>query len=97
MEIANDINNRIVLKEGKQRRRQLMLLFYKYIREDVTIIPTHEFEALVDKYMPNQGEGENKVLESQVKMMNAMAQAEKDRLDIHRDNRPLSVPGKREN
>lgn len=88
MEIANDINNRIVLKEGKQRRRQLMLLFYKYIREDVTIIPTHEFEALVDKI---------KVLESQVRMMNAMVQAEKDRLDIHRDNRPLSVPGKREN
>ena len=87
MEMANDINNRIVLKEGKQRRRQLMLMFYKYVREDVTIIPTVEFEALLDKI---------KVLETQVKMMNAMAQAEKDRLDVHRDNKPLSVPCKRE-
>ena len=49
MEMANDINNRIILKEGKQRRRQLMLMFYKYVREDVTIIPTVEFEALLDK------------------------------------------------
>ena len=36
MEIANDPTNRIVIEEGKDRRRKLLNLFFKYIQEDIT-------------------------------------------------------------
>lgn len=75
MEIANDPLNRVKLEEGKTRRRKLLNLFYKYIGQDVTILNTCEYERLLKI---------NHTLNSQLKMMNEMRQAEIDRRDIHR-------------
>lgn len=75
MEIANSTDNRIIIEEGKHRRRQLLQLFFKYIKLDVTIIPTFEYNRILE---------ENRKLISQMKMMNEMRQAEADRRDIHR-------------
>ena len=75
MEIANDPSNRIVIEEGKDRRRKLLNLFFKYIHEDVVIVPYFEYDRLVK---------EIKKLEVQNKLLNEMRQAEADRRDIHR-------------
>ena len=75
MEIANDPSNRIVIEEGKDRRRKLLNLFFKYIHEDVVIVPHFEYDRLVK---------EIKKLEVQNKLLNEMRQAEADRRDIHR-------------
>lgn len=75
MQIANSTENRIQIEEGKNRRRQLIQLFYKYVKEDVTILPTIEYQRLLD---------ENKKLEVQLKLINEMRQAEADRRDVHR-------------
>ena len=75
MEIANDPSNRIVIEEGKERRRKLLNLFFKYIHEDIVIVPKFEYDRLI-KEMKN--------LEIQNKMLNEMRQAEADRRDIHR-------------
>lgn len=75
MEIANDPLNRIVFEEGKERRRKLLNVFYKYIRDDVVIVPKYEYDRLLK---------EIKNLETQNKMLNEMRQAEADRRDIHR-------------
>ena len=75
MEIANDPTNRIVIEEGKERRRKLLNLFFKYIHEDIVIVPKFEYDRLI-KEMKN--------LEVQNKMLNEMRQAEADRRDIHR-------------
>lgn len=75
MEIANDPLNRVRIEEGKDRRRKLLNLFFKYVKEDVTIIPTYEYNRLVQ---------ENKKLETQLNLFNQMRQAELDRKDIHR-------------
>ena len=75
MEIANDPTNRIVIEEGKDRRRKLLNLFFKYIQEDITILPTFEYNRLVS---------EMKKLEVQNKLLNEMRQAEIDRRDVHR-------------
>lgn len=75
MQIANSIENRIQLEEGKQRRRQLLQIFYKYITEDITIIPTYEYKRILD---------ENRKLSVQLKMLNELRQAEADRRDVHR-------------
>ena len=75
MEIANDPSNRIVIEEGKERRRKLLNLFFKYIHEDIVIVPKFEYDRLI-KEMKN--------LEVQNKMLNEMRQAEADRRDIHR-------------
>lgn len=75
MEIANDPSNRVILEEGKDRRRKLLNLFYKYVREDVVIIPKFEYDRLLK---------ENRTLEVQNKLLNEMRQAEIDRRDIHR-------------
>ena len=75
MEIANDPTNRIVIEEGKDRRRTLLNLFFKYVQEDITILPTFEYNRLVS---------EMKKLEVQNKLLNEMRQAEIDRRDVHR-------------
>ena len=75
MEIANDPLNRVKLVEGKTRRRQLLSLFYKYIGQDVTILNTSEYERLLKV---------NQTLNSQLKLLSEMRQAELDRRDIHR-------------
>lgn len=75
MEIANDPSNRIIIEEGKDRRRKLLNLFFKYIHEDVVIVPYFEYDRLVK---------EIKKLEVQNKLLNEMRQAEADRRDIHR-------------
>lgn len=75
MEIANDPTNRIVIEEGKERRRKLLNLFFKYIHDDIVIVPKFEYDRLI-KEMKN--------LEVQNKMLNEMRQAEADRRDIHR-------------
>ena len=75
MEIANDPSNRIIVTEGKERRRKLLNLFFKYIQDDVTILPTSEYNRLL---------GEMKKLEVQNKLLNEMRQAEIDKRDIHR-------------
>lgn len=75
MEIANDPTNRIIIEEGKDRRRKLLNLFFKYIHEDVVIVPYFEYDRLVK---------EIKKLEVQNKLLNEMRQAEADRRDIHR-------------
>ena len=75
MQIANDPANRVILEEGKTRRRQLMQLFYKCIGQDVTILNTCEYERLIR---------ENETLEAQLKMLNQIRQAELDKKDIHR-------------
>ena len=66
---------RIVLEPNKERRRKLQQLFYKYVGEDITMMPTMEYEMLVK---------ERDRLVSQLKMMNEMRQAELDRKDVHR-------------
>lgn len=66
---------RIVLEPNKERRRKLQQLFYKYAGEDITMIPTMEYEMLVK---------ERDRLVSQLKMINEMRQAELDRKDVHR-------------
>lgn len=75
MQIANSVENRIQLEEGKNRRRQLLQLFFKYVKEDITILPTFEYQRLLD---------ENRKYKTQIKLMNEMRQAEADRRDIHR-------------
>ena len=75
MQIANSVENRIQLKEGVARRRQLLQMFFKYVKEDVTILPTFEYNRLLE---------ENKKLETQLKLINEMRQAEADRRDVHR-------------
>lgn len=75
MQIANDPENRVIIKEGSQRRRHLMALFYKYVKEDVTIIPTIEYDTLLKKI---------NTLNHQIKTMNELRQAELDRKDVHR-------------
>lgn len=75
MELAPDPTNRIQLEEGKDRRRKLMQMFYKYVGQDVTILPTSEYNRLLEA---------KKKLETQLKIMNEMRQAELDRQDIHR-------------
>ena len=75
MEIANDPLNRIIIEEGKDRRRKLLNLFFKYIHEDVVIVPYFEYDRLVK---------EIRKLEVQNKLLNEMRQAEADRRDIHR-------------
>ena len=75
MEIVKDTTRRILLPEGKDRRRKLLNLFYKYIGEDITIMDTHDYEALIK---------ENARLISQLKMINELRQAELDRQDVHR-------------
>ena len=66
---------RIVLEPNRERRRNLQQLFYKYVGEDITMMPTMEYEMLVK---------ERDRLVSQLKMMNEMRQAELDRKDVHR-------------
>lgn len=75
MEIANDPANRVVIEEGKDRRRKLLSLFFKYIKDDVVILPKFEYDRLLK---------EIKNLSVQNKLMNEMRQAEADRRDIHR-------------
>lgn len=75
MQIANSVENRIQLKEGVTRRRQLLQMFFKYVKEDVTILPTFEYNRLLE---------ENRKLETQLKLINEMRQAEADRRDVHR-------------
>lgn len=75
MEIANDPSNRIVFKEGKDRRRKLLNTFFKYIHQDVVIVPKVEYDRLVQDI---------RNLKSQNKMLNEMRQAEADKRDIHR-------------
>lgn len=75
MEIANDPMNRVRIEEGKDRRRKLLNLFFKYVKEDVTIIPTMEYNRILS---------ENRKLETQLRLINEMRQAEADRRDIHR-------------
>ena len=75
MQIAKDTTQRIVLEAGKDRRRKLLNLFYKCIGEDITIMDTVDYEALIQ---------ENKRLVSQLKMLNELRQAELDRQDVHR-------------
>ena len=75
MEIANDPSNRIVFEEGKDRRRKLLNTFFKYIHQDVVIVPKGEYDRLVQDI---------RNLKSQNKMLNEMRQAEADKRDIHR-------------
>lgn len=75
MQIAKDTTQRIILEAGKDRRRKLLNLFYKYVGEDITIMDTVDYEALIQ---------ENKRLVSQLKMLNELRQAELDRQDVHR-------------
>lgn len=66
---------RIQIEPGKDRRRKLQSIFYKYASEDITMMPTMEYEMLVK---------ERDRLTTQLKMMNEMRQAELDRRDVHR-------------
>ena len=75
MEIANDPSNRIIIEEGKDRRRKLLNIFYKYIQDDIIIVPKTEYDRLIK---------EIKRLEVQNKMLNELRQAELDRQDVHR-------------
>jgi len=75
MEIANDPTNRIIIEEGKDRRRKLLSIFYKYINDDIVLVPKFEYDRLLK---------EIKTLETQNRMLNEMRQAEADRRDIHR-------------
>ena len=75
MEIANDPSNRIIIQEGKDRRRKLLNIFFKYIHDDIVIVPKFEYDRLVK---------EMRSLEVQNKLLNEMRQAEADKRDIHR-------------
>ena len=75
MEIANDPTNRVIIEEGPHRRRKLLSMFFKYIHEDVTIVPTFEYNRLLQSI---------RNLEVQNKLLNEMRQAEVDKRDIHR-------------
>lgn len=75
MEIANSTSNRIVLKEGKERRRQLLNIFFKYINEDIVIVPKPEYDHLLEQIHK---------LQTQISLFNEMRQAEIDRRDIHK-------------